>query len=194
MLIGFSAEPGGTDNLNIGNMAGSVRFLSSRLGMSVPYRSVDMKNKTLLKKTSLPLELASVVAILLGLAASIQASAQTITTFDAPGAGTGPGQGTSALNINPAGTIVGFSRDSNRARHAFIRSTDGNFTVFDAPDAGTGPGQGTRAYAINPDGTITGFFIDSANVGHGYVRSKQGLITVFDAPGAGTGPGQGTLG
>jgi hypothetical protein len=55
-----------------------------------------MKNKTLLK-TRLTRELASVVAILLGLAASIQASAQTITTFDAPGAGTGPGQGTSAL-------------------------------------------------------------------------------------------------
>ena len=68
--------------------------------------------------------------ILIALAISIPTSAQTITSFDAPGAGTGPGQGTSALNINPSGTIIGFSRDSNRARHAFIRYTDGNFTVF----------------------------------------------------------------
>src|SRR4029453_9026399 len=193
MLIGFSAEPVGTHNLNIRNIAGSVRFLSSRLGTSVPYRSVDMKNKTLLKRTRLTLELASVVTILVGLAASIQASAQTITTFDAPGAGAGPGQGTSALNINPDGTIVGFTGDSNNARHAFIRSKDGDFTVFDAPGAGTGNFQGTRAYAINPDGTITGFFFDSVTVAHGYVRSDQGVITVFDAPGAGTGPGQGTI-
>lgn len=139
------------------------------------------------------LQLIPAATILVALATAILVSAQTITTFDAPGAGTGPGQGTSALNINPSGTIVGFSRDSNRARHAFIRSTDGSFTVFDAPGAGSGPGQGTRAYAINPDGTITGFFFDSLTVGHGYVRSNEGVITVFDAPGAGTGPGQGTI-
>src|SRR5215216_5942803 len=139
------------------------------------------------------LQLVPAAIIHIALAISIPTFAQTITTFDAPGAGTGPGQGTSALNISPSGTIIGFSRDSNNARHAFIRSRDGSFTVFDAPGAGTGPGQGTRAYSINPDGTITGFFFDSVTVAHGYVRSKDGVITVFDAPGAGTGPGQGTI-
>ena len=120
-------------------------------------------------------------------------SAQTIRTIDAPGAGTGPGQGTNALDINASGTIIGFSRDANDVRHGFVRSRNGRFTIFDAPGAGTAPGQGTRAYSVNPSGTITGFFTDSANVAHGYVRSNQGVITVIDAPGAGTGPGQGTF-
>ena len=133
------------------------------------------------------LQLLPAAIILIALAISTT-SAQTITTFDAPGAGTGPFQGTYATNINPSGTIIGFSRDANNVRHGFIRSQDGSFTIFDAPGAGTGAGQGTRAYSINPSGTITGFFIDSVNVAHGYVRSNQGVITVFDAPGAGTGP------
>ena len=125
---------------------------------------------------------------LIALAISTSLSAQTITTFDAPGAGTGPFQGTYAINISRSGTIIGFSRDANNARHGFVRSQDGSFTIFDAPGAGTGNCQGTRAYGINPSGTITGFFIDSANAARGYVRSAQGVITVFDAPGAGTGP------
>src|SRR5215475_3575324 len=101
--------------------------------------------------------------ILVALAISIPASAQTITTFDAPGTGTGAFQGTYATNINPSGTIIGFSRDANDARHGFIRSQDGNFTIFDAPGAGTAVGQGTRAYTINPSGTIAGFFSDALN-------------------------------
>jgi hypothetical protein len=143
--------------------------------------------------TKTKLQLVPAAAILAILAISIPLSAQTITTFDAPGAGTGPLQGTYATNINSHGTIIGFSRDANNVRHGFVRSQDGSFTIFDAPGAGTGPGQGTRAYSISPSGTITGFFNDAANVFHGYVRSNQGVITVFDAPGAGTGPGQGTF-
>src|SRR5262245_27560410 len=126
--------------------------------------------------------------ILVVLAISIPLSAQTITTFDAPGAGTGAFQGTYATNLAPSGTIIGFSRDANDVRHGFVRSKDGSFTIFDAPGGGTGPGQGTRAYALNPSGTMTGWFIDSIGAVHGYARSNQGVITVFDAPGAGTGP------
>ena len=139
------------------------------------------------------LQLVPAAIILVALAISTAISAQTITTFDAPGAGTGPFQGTYATNIAPSGTTIGFSRDANDVRHGFVRSQDGSFTIFDAPGAGTGAGQGTRAYSINPSGTITGHFTDSVNVAHGYVRSNQGVITVFDAPGAGTGPGQGTF-
>ena len=140
------------------------------------------------------LQLVRAATILVALAISIPISAQSITTFDAPGAGTGALQGTYATNINPSGTIIGFSRDANDVRHGFIRSQDGSFTIFDAPDAGTdAPFQGTRAYAINPSGTLTGFFVDSVNAFHGYVRSNQNVITVFDAPGAGTGPFQGTF-
>jgi hypothetical protein len=138
------------------------------------------------------LQLVPAANILIALAISIPLSAQTITTFDAPGAGTGAFQGTYAFNIAPTGTIIGFTRDAGNVRHGFIRSQQGSYTIFDAPNAGTAAGQGTRAYSINPAGEITGFFFDSVTVAHGYVRSNQGVITVFDAPGAGTGPGQGT--
>src|SRR6266550_7945305 len=116
------------------------------------------------------LQLVPAATILVALAISITISAQTITTFDAPGAGTGPFQGTYALNIDPSGTTIGFSRDANNVRHGFVRSQDGSFTIYDAPGAGTAAGQGTRAYSINPTGTITGHFTDSANAAHGYVR------------------------
>src|SRR4030095_14698352 len=137
------------------------------------------------------LQLVLVTPIMIALAISTPLSAQTITTFDAPGGGTGAFQGTYATNIAPSGTIIGFSRDAADVRHGFVRSQDGSFTIFDAPGAGTAAGQGTRAYSINPSGTITGFFSDAVNVFHGYVRDNQGVITVFDAPGAGTGPFQG---
>jgi len=139
------------------------------------------------------LQLVPAAIILLGLTISTKISAQTVTTFDAPGAGTGPNQGTSALDIDASGTTIGFFRDANNVRHGFSRSKNGTFTIFDAPGAGTAGFQGTRAYATNSSGSITGYFTDSSNVAHGYVRSNQGVITVFDAPGAGTGAGQGTF-
>src|SRR4029453_10152876 len=89
--------------------------------------------------------------ILIALAIATKLSGQTITTFDAPGAGTDALQGTYAVNVSPSGRIIGFSRDTNNARHGFIRSTNGSFTIFDAPNAGTGNFQGTRAYGITPD-------------------------------------------
>src|SRR5215475_15773110 len=143
-------------------------------------------------KTWLPLSLV-VETMLVALAMSTPVSAQTITTFDAPGAGTGPLQGTYALDIEPSGTTIGFVRAADDVRHGFIRSHDGRFTIFDAPGAGTGAGQGTRAYSTNASGSITGHFTDSADTAHGYVRSNQGVITVFDAPGAGTGINRGTF-
>src|SRR5437763_15972500 len=134
--------------------------------------------------TKRKLQLVPAVTILVALAISTSISAQTITTFDAPGAGTGALQGTYATNIAPSGPIIGFSGDANNVRHGFVRSRDGSFTIFDAPGAGTAAFQGTRTYAANPSGTVTGWFNDSAGAVHGYVRSNQGAITVFDAPGA----------
>src|ERR1041385_3669922 len=105
-------------------------------------------------------QLVPAAIILVALAISTRLAAQTITTFDAPGAGTGAFQGTYALAIDPSETIIGFSRDANEVRHGFIRSQNGSFTIFDAPGAGTAAGQGTRSYAINPSGAITGHFTD----------------------------------
>src|SRR5947207_15941891 len=70
----------------------------------------------------------------------------TITTFDAPGAGTGPCQGTIPFAINPAGTISGRYADAGGAIHAFLRTPDGAFTTFDAPGAGRGRKQGTSPF------------------------------------------------
>src|SRR6516164_7311412 len=78
-----------------------------------------------------------------------------IITFDAPGAGTGPFQGTLAFAINPAGTIAGHYFDSNPVTHGFVRATDGTFTIFDAPGGGTGPYQGTYTISINAPGAVT---------------------------------------
>lgn len=125
----------------------------------------------------------------------------SITTFDAPGAGTGYLQGTFGQNINPAGVIAGQSKDANGVWHSFVRATDGTITVFDAPGAGTGAGQGTlltNVDGLNPAGTVIGGYVsmgsfnDGTQVPHGLVRAADGTITEFDAPGAGTGPGQGT--
>jgi hypothetical protein len=134
----------------------------------------------------------------LGLGLSVNAGQKktTITTFDAPGAGTATGQGTFPSGINDSGVITGFIRDANVARHGFLRAPDGTFTSFDDPAAGIcsascgtiGPGQGTRAYAINPSGEIAGFYSDNTGRCHGYVRAANGTFTQIDAPDAGPGP------
>jgi hypothetical protein len=146
----------------------------------------------------------SAVTLLSALASPLRLAAQDnqdckrakIVTFEAPQSGTGLGQGTRALGINPAGAITGFTRDASNVRHGFLRARDGAFTMFDAPGAGTGPGQGTRAYSINPGGAIAGWYSDPSGVVHGYLRARDGSFTTFDVPGAGgagTGPNPGTL-
>ena len=146
----------------------------------------------------------SAVTLLSALATPLRLAAQDsqdckrakIVTFEAPQSGTGLGQGTRALGINPSGAITGFTRDASNVRHGFLRARDGAFTMFDAPGAGTGPGQGTRAYSINPGGAIAGWYSDASGVVHGYLRARDGSFTTFDVPGAGgagTGPYPGTL-
>src|SRR5438034_143759 len=120
----------------------------------------------------------------------------TITTFDAPGAGTGPGQATRAININPSDAVAGRYIGPSDVSHGFLRAPDGTITTFDAPNAGTGPGQGTIVFSVdclNPAGAISATSLDANNVFHGVLRAPDGTMTTFDAPGAGTGPFQGTL-
>src|SRR5438270_1358222 len=73
----------------------------------------------------------------LGLSVNAGGTKTTITTFDAPGAGTAAGQGTFPSGVNPSGAITGFTRDANSARHGFLRALDGTVTIFDAPGAGS---------------------------------------------------------
>src|SRR2546426_2696756 len=121
----------------------------------------------------------------LGLGLSSTARAATFTTFDAPGAGTGFGQGTFAASINPAGAITGYYLDANGVFHGFLRAPDGSVTTLDAPGAGAGTDlrQGTFPKSINPAGAITGYYIDAGNLIHGFLRAPDGALTSFDAPG-----------
>ena len=90
------------------------------------------------------------ICLFAALAITVQLSAQdnpdhqpTIIKFEAPGAGTAPGQGTFANSINPAGAITGLYVDPANVYHGFLRAPDGTFTTLNAPGAGTGAGQGT---------------------------------------------------
>jgi hypothetical protein len=78
----------------------------------------------------------------------------TVTSFDAPGAGTGPGQGTDTAGLSPQGVIPGFSFDSNGEAHGYVRATNGTFTMINVPGAGTASGEGTFAQGINPSGPL----------------------------------------
>ena len=125
-----------------------------------------------------------VVSLVAALAITIPISAQTIISFDAPGAGTGPGQGTYVSSMNPSGAITGVTRDAADKRHGFVRSPNGTFTTFDVPGSGRVAFQGTRTLSINPSGAVTGWYLDLSWSRHGYVRDEKGNFTSFDAPGA----------
>jgi len=116
--------------------------------------------------------------------ASSSAPYGNFTTIDAPGAGTGPGQGTYAFSINDADTITGHYLDASGVEHGFVGASSGPVTTFDAPGASTASGQGTGPLSINEPGAIAGYYDDPSNVRHGFVRSASGTITTFDAPGA----------
>ena len=62
-------------------------------------------------------------------------SPSIIITFDVPGAGTGPGQGTIPYAINPSGTIMGFYLDAGNVYYGFLRDANGVITrlAFQAP-------------------------------------------------------------
>jgi hypothetical protein len=46
----------------------------------------------------------------------------TLATFEAPGAGTGAGQGTYAVGDNSAGALAGFYVDNSNVAHGFLRN------------------------------------------------------------------------
>lgn len=98
-----------------------------------------------------------------------------ITSYDVPGAGKGPFQGTAFVSINPSGTVVGQYIDSNNVYHVFRLRPQGAVTKFDAPNAGTGTGQGTFGYNINPSGEIAGQY---GNTGNGFLGTLliHGLV------------------
>ncbi len=123
-----------------------------------------------------------------------------LTTFDAPGAGTGSYQGTGCpgcnLGVNHWGAIAGSYTDKHNVLHGFLRSPEGMFTTFEAPGADTTPGSfnGTGCNSdcpvgLNDSGAITGSYWDSSNVQHGFLRTPDGTFVTVDPRGSeGTQP------
>ncbi len=111
-----------------------------------------------------------------------------IVTFDVPGSGTGPSQGSEPAGINERGETLGSYIDENNVAHGFLRAPNGRIKKFDIPGAGTGTGQGTQPANINFDGDMSGDYIDIDGTYHGFIRDRDGTVIKFDVPGAGTGP------
>ena len=122
----------------------------------------------------------------------------SFTTFDAPGAGTSPGQGTTVLGLNLEGAVVGFFLNA-KTYYAFARTPDGKFKTFSAPGACNMSVEegchGTGAWNINFFGTIVGPYEDTSGnfVAHTFVRSSDGRFVTFEVPGSSMEAGQGTL-
>jgi hypothetical protein len=117
----------------------------------------------------------------------------TFTTYEAPGAGTGPSRGTGCpgcfAGLNQFGAIAGIYTDSNTVYHGFVRTPNGTFTSFDAPGAGTGNSQGTGCpsdcpVSLNNLGALTGVYIDATNVYHVYLRNPGGSIVTVEPAGS----------
>jgi hypothetical protein len=118
---------------------------------------------------------AGMLFALLAIAAQPSAWGQTFTTFDPPGS-----QGTSPVNINPAGQITGSYFDANFATHGFVRATDGTITSFDAPGAAFG----TFPSVITPLGLIVGTYFDGNFGQHIFLRTASGAMSNLDVPNA----------
>lgn len=116
------------------------------------------------------------------------------TSFDAPGAGTDVGRGTSVTGLTAQGEITsGYYTDNNAAGHGFIRSDSGRFTVFEVPGSGRFAGMGTYVSTINASSAVAGRYVDISYVAHGFVRDPTGSITTFDDANAGSGYENGTF-
>ena len=93
----------------------------------------------------------------------------SFVVYDAPGAGTGPYQGTLGFSgINKDGTVAGDYFDAGGYPHGYTRAKDGTFTEFDVPGSiATYPG----FFGINDSGVTGGFFIDQYGSFHGFLRT-----------------------
>lgn len=97
------------------------------------------------------------------------ATSGVITKLNAPGAGTGSGEGTFPQSINATGVVAGYLIDGSKGVHGFYYPTaQGKYKTFDFPGSSNGT---TYVYSINGKGQITGTYVDTGGVQHGYVRS-----------------------
>jgi hypothetical protein len=103
------------------------------------------------------------------------------TTFEVPGADSGPFNGTTPSGINDLGVIAGSYFDANGFGHGFLRSPDGKFTTFDVPGVG---GFGSTPIAVNLEGAVVGYYTDANFDFHAFLRSPNGTFATWSGPGA----------
>lgn len=120
-----------------------------------------MKNR----KTIYFLE-SSILLLLLIAATSLPLAAQTITTFDPPGA-----TNTFPTAINLSATVAGDFIDST-GFHGFLRASSGTITTFNPPADSTSSGT-TIVYGINNSGAVVGTYTNGLNQ-VGFIRDSLG--------------------
>jgi hypothetical protein len=120
----------------------------------------------------------------------------SITTFDAPNAGTNANpydyaQGTMPISMDPAGDIVGYYSDANNVYHGFIRTPNGTLTVIDETHALQGYRSGTIVTGVNSAGMVTGYYNVQTGTGNNYsstidsfVRAANGTFSELGVPAA----------
>jgi hypothetical protein len=99
-------------------------------------------------------------------------SPSSIITFDAPGAGTGYGQGTTPYSINSKGVIVGYVTDDNNQSYGFLRHPDGTMSFVRAPGI-----KYTYVDSVNDSGTIAGTIGGTSP--YAFLRTSDGTFTFF---------------
>jgi hypothetical protein len=116
-----------------------------------------------------------------------EAALNAYLVFNAPGAGTGAGQGTVTTCGNENDQLTGYYVDSQNIRHGFVANRTGNAIDVLAWSWGvTGSGvTATEGNCINNNGVIAGDYTDASGVTHGLQRAADGTLTAFDAPGTG---------
>ena len=96
-----------------------------------------------------------------------------VTTFDAPGAGTGSFQGTGCysdcpISLNDWGAITGVYVDANYVYHGYLRRPDGRIETVDPVGSIF-----TFSVGINDSGTIVGSYADGNGVYHGFLQFQD---------------------
>ncbi len=123
--------------------------------------------------------IASVLALCFLPICHAQNGAYTFVSFDAPSAGTGPGQGTYPTAINRIGWIGGYVYNSAGSPRGFLRTRGGRFIEVNPPTSVS-----SVVNAINVAPQAVGTFLDRNRDSHGFLFEVGGFYTQLDAPGA----------
>jgi hypothetical protein len=96
-------------------------------------------------------------------------------TLDAPGAGTGSGQGTRPISVSPSGEICGVYIDQYGHDQGFFRNTAGTFTTLNI----TGEVASPFPTSVNDNAQVVGPYDDSNYQTVGFLWTASGPITSF---------------